>query len=190
MKRMIRALGVDDGYFTPHVPGKVDLVGVLTRAPNYVEGVLIRKIEVDGDDVTNAILSMLSSRYGPQVRLIMTQGITFGGFNILNLRRLYEETSIPVLVVSRKEPDLESMKDALKQHFPDWRERVRRLEEVPIERVENGEHNLWVQYLGMDRDEVTQVIKLFTIRGAIPEPVRVAHLIASALPTGESRGKP
>ncbi|RLF35484.1 MAG: hypothetical protein DRM99_04525, partial [Thermoplasmata archaeon] len=33
------------------------------------------------------------------------------------------------------------------------------------------------------------IIKLSTIRGVIPEPIRVAHLIASGITRGESYGK-
>ena len=189
MKEKIRALGVDDGHFVPHKPGHVPLVGVLTRAPNYLEGVLIRKISVDGDDATDSILDMLSSRYGRQVRVVMTQGITFGGFNILDLERVYEESGIPVLVVSRKMPDLNSMENALRKHFPDWKRRVALLKKFPIKRVKNGEYEIYIQSVGLEEEE-EKILRSFTVRGAIPEPVRMAHLFASALSFGESKGKP
>ena len=124
MKRYIRALGVDDSYFVPHEPGSTSLIGVLMRAPNYFEGMLIRKIQVDGLDSTEAILDMLSSKYGRQVRVLFTQGITFGGFNIVDIRRIWEETNVPIIVVSRKEPDMGKIENALKKHFEDWKKLI------------------------------------------------------------------
>ncbi|MFW5904386.1 MAG: DUF99 domain-containing protein, partial [Candidatus Saliniplasma sp.] len=37
---------------------------------------------------------------------------------------------------------------------------------------------------------VERIIKLFTIRGRIPEPIRISHIVASGIVRGESRGKP
>ena len=41
----------------------------------------------------------------------------------------------------------------------------------------------------MDLEEAKEIIKLSTIRGVIPEPIRMAHLIASGITRGESYGK-
>jgi len=189
MKKYIRALGVDDSYFVPHKPGKTSLIGILMRAPNYVEGMLIRDIEVDGLDSTDAILDMLASKYGRQVRILFTQGITFGGFNIIDIERIWKESGIPIVVISRKEPDIAKIKSALKKHFKDWEKRIELIEKYPIKKIKNGRFMIFVQFEGIDEDELSSVVSQFTIRGAIPEPLRVAHLIASALHFGESRGK-
>jgi len=37
--------------------------------------------------------------------------------------------------------------------------------------------------------ELREVIDLSTVRGALPEPLRIAHLIATALAKGESHGR-
>ncbi len=190
MKESIRALGIDDSYFKPHTKSTVPLVGVLVRAPNYLEGVLLREITVDGMDATEAILDMLKTPHGRQARVVITQGITFGGFNIIDLERLNEEGEIPIIVVSRKKPDIVAMEDALRKHFSDWEERVRLLKKVGIVEVENKGFPLYIQVVGMDITEAKFILNNFTIRGAIPEPVRMAHIIASALGSGESRGKP
>ncbi len=190
MKKYIRALGVDDSYFVPHEPGETSLVGIIMRAPNYLEGMLIRKIKVDGLDATDAILDMLSSKYGKQVRVIFTQGITFGGFNIIDIGRIWRVTNIPVIVVSRKKPDMEKIEEALEKHFEDWKMRMEMISKYPLVNIKNGRFVIYVQYAGLDKEEVEKIVSQFTVRGAIPEPLRVAHLIASALHFGESRGKP
>jgi len=37
-------------------------------------------------------------------------------------------------------------------------------------------------------EDAEEIIRLSTTRSAIPEPVRVAHLIAAGVVTGESKG--
>jgi len=43
--------------------------------------------------------------------------------------------------------------------------------------------------LGISLAEAKEIITLATIRGVIPEPLRVAHIIASGISRGESYGK-
>ncbi|HHE75698.1 MAG: DUF99 family protein [Thermoplasmata archaeon] len=190
MKKNIRALGIDDSYFVPHKPGKVEIVGVVMRAPNYIEGILIKKIEVDGLDCSDKIVEMLSSRFGSQLKVILTQGMTFGGFNILDMDKVYRVSRIPIMAISRKMPNMEEIKNALKKHFPDWKKRWELLSSHEIQKVRNKDYDLFVQSIGLAQSEIAEILELFTVRGAIPEPLRVAHLIASALHFGESRGKP
>ena len=48
---------------------------------------------------------------------------------------------------------------------------------------------LHVSYVGADRRAVLEAVALTTVRGALPEPLRVAHLVAAATVTGESHGR-
>ena len=54
--------------------------------------------------------------------------------------------------------------------------------------MEPGE-KVYVQRVGLSLDQAAGVIKQFTINGHIPEPLRVAHLIAGAIVDGQSRGR-
>ena len=38
-------------------------------------------------------------------------------------------------------------------------------------------------------NDIVKIIKLTTVRGVLPEPIRLAHLIASGIATGESQSK-
>jgi endonuclease V-like protein UPF0215 family len=49
--------------------------------------------------------------------------------------------------------------------------------------------NIYFQFKGLKRTEAEKIIKLSCTRSLIPEPLRVAHLIASALVKGESGGR-
>lgn len=46
-----------------------------------------------------------------------------------------------------------------------------------------------VQRVGLDRDAAARFLATTTLHGALPEPLRVAHLIAGGLATGTSRGR-
>ena len=49
--------------------------------------------------------------------------------------------------------------------------------------------SVYYQFIGLERKEVEEIIQLSSTRSLIPEPLRVAHLIASAMVDGESRGR-
>ncbi len=189
MKHNIRALGVDDSYFIPHQGGCVKMVGVVVRTPNYLEGVLIREIQVDGLDATDALLDMLSTRFGQQIKVIFTQGLTFGGFNMVDIVKLYGKSGIPVISVVRRKPDMGRIKEALQGHFKDWKLRYEILTQKEIREISNGKFKIYVQFAGIEEEEARKTIENFTVRGAMPEPLRMAHIIASALHFGESKGK-
>ncbi len=186
----IRVLGIDDSHFEPHSNGSVDLVGVVMRLSGYIDGFLKRSVEIDGLDSTDKIIDMISSKYGRDIKVVMTQGITVGGFNVIDLEKIYNITGKKVISISRKKPDMKSIKKALISNFHDWDRRWKIISKIPVEPVSNGEYTLYIQRAGIDIDEAKSVIRKITFRGAIPEPVRVAHLVASALYYGESTGKP
>ncbi len=186
----IRILGVDDAYFVSHSTGRVKIVGVVMRLSTYIDGFLLRDVEIDGRDSAERIADMFNSKYGKDIHVVMTQGITLGGFNIIDIDVLHSLTRAAVIVVSRKQPDFEAIRDALRSNFEDWKERWELIERYPIEMIENAEGKLWIQRAGISMFEVKEIISKTTIRGVIPEPVRVAHLVASALHFGESKGKP
>ena len=190
MKKSIRALGVDDSVFVPHTRGMVKIVGTVVRAPAYLEGVILKDIEIDGADATDKIISMFSTRFGKQIRLVFTQGLTFGGFNVVNIKKIHEKTGVPVIAVVRKKPDMEKIENALKKHFDDWEKRFEILKEVPLNEVYVNGHKIYAHIVGMEIKDATSVINNFTLRGAMPEPLRYAHIIASALHFGVSKGKP
>lgn len=49
--------------------------------------------------------------------------------------------------------------------------------------------HLWLQRAGLTLEEARRVIHATTLHGNIPEPLRLAHLIAGGITTGTSRGR-
>lgn len=46
-----------------------------------------------------------------------------------------------------------------------------------------------VQRVGIERAKAEQVVRRFATHSTVPEPLRVAHIIAGGIATGESRGR-
>ncbi len=189
MKAQARFLGVDDAPFR-FDQDAVRLVGVVTRGADYVEGVLSTRCDIDGDDATRRIAAMaVGSRFAPTLRCVFLNGVAVGGFNIVDLDALHEATGVPVVAVSRTEPDPAAMRDALAKHFDDWEDRWERIQTMRPEPVSNGRHRVWVSARGLDAAAARDALEKATVRGANPECVRLAHLIAGGVETGESTGK-
>lgn len=195
IKSEIRIVGIDDGSFEPHTEGKTCLVGVVSRGGEWIDGILVDEVEIDGMDSTSTIVDMINkSRHKEQLRAILTSGITFAGFNIIDMNKIFEETGLPVIVVSREKPDMESVKRALK-NLPDWEERWDILSSagsiisVEPEGPESRKGTTYIQMRGIKEEDAEEIVRRTSTRSSIPEPLRVAHLIATGITRGESVGR-
>src|SRR5207245_10550059 len=112
-----------------------------------------------------------------------------GGFNVVDIDALHEGTGIAVATVTGEKPDLDAMERVLRRKFADWERRLEILRRNELIRVETAHKPLYATVAGLPPHELTEAIHRCTIRGALPEPVRVAHLIATAIVKGESKGK-
>lgn len=188
IKKEIRILGIDDSPFPAHTTQPVMIIGTVFRAGEWLDGVLRTFIQGDGKDATRKIIDMVNStRHKDQLGVMMMDGVTFGGFNVINIQEIFQSTGIPVIVVMRRYPNFKKIKKALKR-FNDWDKRWNNMMNAgEIYTIENKE-NIYIQICGIDLDDAVDIIKRSTTRSAIPEPLRSAHLIAAGVVTGESKG--
>ena len=185
MKKEIRVLGVDDSPFEK-TQKEVLVVGTLFRGGSWLDGVLSTYIEKDGDDSTTKLTELInSSKFKPQIQAIMVDGIAFGGFNIIDIEKLNQETGIPVIVIVRREPDIDLIERTLdKINMTDKKKLIQKAgKPVKVNEV-------FVQFTGTTKEKVQELINITCTRSYIPEPVRVAHLISAGVIKGESRGDP
>src|SRR3989441_2450137 len=184
MKAKSRFLGIDDAPFR-FSDETVPVVGVVVQAPSYIEGVLTTLAEVDGHDATERIASMVRrSRYRAGLAAILIDGTAVGGFNVIDIDAVRAAVDRPVVTVTRKKPNLGSIETALRRRFDDWQERLATIRPHQIEAIRTGHGSGWVTYVGAGRTQVQEALSLTTLRGVLPEPLRVAHLI----PAGDGRG--
>ena len=202
-KSEIRILGFDDAAFeddmkrrTPRKQANktktlVPVIGVIFRGGSFLDGALRTDVTIDGLDSTENLAKLINNtRHKRQLRVIMLDGITFGGFNIVDIQRLRDETGLPVIVFNRKMPDLPRVQKALK-NFDDYEKRwalIEKAGEVKDCNLKTGK-GVYYQAVGLSDKEAEEVIRLSSTHGQIPEPLRVAHLIATAIVKGESAGR-
>ena len=181
VKPEIRVLGVDDGSFTPH-KGYAPVVGVVFRGGYWLDGVLSTKVKVDGFDATDKIATMIvESPHYRQVRIMMLEGVTFGGFNVVDIKELNALTELPVIVVTRNKPDFREIHAAVKK-LPNSVERwaaVQNAGQVFEVHTRSMDEKVYMEICGIRESDARRILQLTSTRSSIPEPLRVAHLIAS-----------
>ncbi len=190
MKKNIRILGVDDAPFRRDRDDQTELVMTVMRMDFKIEGIIIRKIMLDGYDSTDAIIDILNHDMGESVNLVMTDGITFGGMNICDLDEVYEESQRPVVSVTRREPDREALISAIEKHHSEPQRGIDIIRRSRIEKIEIGNRkSIYVNLKGIEISEARRIIEKTRKEGLMPEPVRISHLIGSAIKYGKSRGR-
>ncbi len=190
VKSEVRILGVDDGPFHKFRDEKTALIGVVYRGASYLEGVLKREIFVDGDDSTEQIIRMVKgTRHRGHLRIVMLSGITFGGLNIADIKSINEATGLPVIIVTRRLPDIAAVKKAI-SHVQKPMEKIARLQRAGrLHTLDIGDKQVVYQRIGLSSYDAEKIIRLTIVRGLVPEPLRVAHIIASGMSLGDSRGR-
>ncbi|MEW6592562.1 MAG: DUF99 family protein [Candidatus Hadarchaeota archaeon] len=191
IKPEIRILGVDDGPLDS--PGdEVPLVGVVFRGGKWIDGILKTTVRKDGTDATERLVEMVGrSRHLDQLRVVMVEGVTFAGFNVVDVKEVFRRLHIPVIVVSR---DMPNMKDILKavRHLPGWRKRWSAMKKAgKIHRLgsRRGKGEVYIQAVGLKLEDAGKIVHLSSTRSLVPEPLRAAHMIATAIVKGESHGR-
>jgi endonuclease V-like protein UPF0215 family len=182
IKSEIRVLGVDDGKFTPHTQGNVIVVGVVFRGGCWLDGVMHTRIAIDGFDATEQIASMINdSPHCKQLRLVMLNGITFAGFNVVDIKKLNLATKLPVIALTREKPDLDAICEALK-NLPRSEERWEMvLAAGEIHEVTCKGKKIYLELAGLSLVDARKIVELTSTRSSFPEPLRVAHLVASGI---------
>jgi len=189
MKHEIRLLGIDDSPFTFNEK-YANVIGVVMRGGSYIEGVLRGHVSVDGDDATFVCKQMIANtHHRKQLKAVLLDGVALGGFNVVDIEDIYKNTGLPVITITRDKPDMKKIKKALQKNFSDWEKRWDVLSKGEIYEVKTSHNPIYVKCVGLPIDEAKEIIKSSTIRGVIPEPIRVAHIIASGITRGESYGK-
>ena len=183
-KKEIRILGIDDGFFTKFKKGNVLIVGVVFRGGSFMDGILSTKAAVDGTDATSEIISMIShSKFRTQLKVILLNGIAVGGFNVIDVKQLHKETRIPVMVVIRRYPDFGKIRETLVKLGKEDRYKL-----IQKAGTVHKLGKVFVQLSGLSLKEAKAILDITCTRAFVPEPLRVAHLIASGMILGESRG--
>jgi len=183
--RGLRAIGFDDAPFVRRRGARVDVAGVVCRGTRF-EGMLWGHTRKDGWGATDCVVEMLrGSKYLAQVHVVLLDGIAFGGLNVIDLPALADAVERPCVAVMRRMPDLAAMEHAIRR-LPRPERRLELLRRAgPIHR----RPPFVFQVAGLDVDRTHDALMRLTDTGHVPEALRLAHLIGSAVRDGQSRGR-
>jgi len=184
MGEISHVIGFDDAPFPPETRGDVAVVGAVF-CNSRLEGVLRGKVRRDGVNATRELARMVQhSRFVSHLQAVLLQGIALGGFNVVDIQELHRVLGLPVLVVSRRAPDLHAVETALLQRVPGGARKWRLVQRAgPVEALAG----VYVQRTGVGSSQAAALIRRLAVNSLIPEPLRTAHLIAGGLATAESR---
>ena len=180
-KKGIRVLGIAES-FEKGVSDKAVLAGVVMRSDLIIDGIVLGRCTVGGMDATDSIIEMYRRLERTDIAAIMLNGCIISWFNVVDLQKLSDETNLPVICVSYYPS--KGIKEYFMKYFPsDWENRVEVYERLGsrFEIVNRNGFKVYLRIVGLDSDEASRLINRYTLFGRIPEPLRVARLIAHSV---------
>lgn len=181
----LRTVGVDDGGFQPRWSsikrqGKAILAAVLLNE-YWIDDIHVGEITVDGLDATEILANLLDCW---EFDAVFLSGVSFAGFNLIDADAIHKRFGRPVIVVSGDRPDNMAVKKALQKHFTDWEARwkiVRKLGRIYSAAPVVAEPPLYFEAVGLSARSAKLMIRALAVSSRLPEPIRVARLIARGL---------
>jgi endonuclease V-like protein UPF0215 family len=181
-KKAIRALGVaesfrkNDEYST--------LAGVVMRSDLVIDGFSLGRLKVAGSDATDSILELFSDLGRNDVNALMLSGSVLSLYNIVDVDKLHEKIKLPVVALSFKKSSSDLERNVKERFDPaDAREKIallRKLGAPEALRIATG-YTVYVRAAGLSGDAARRLLNRFTLQGSVPEPVRLASLLARAV---------
>ncbi len=179
-------LGIDDAPFDKRQSEPVPIVGVMMEGADLVEGVSVGSFPVDGNDAAGYLAEWIGGqRFHPSLQAVVLGGITTAGLGVVDVPKLAEALGVPVLVATRRQPIDGPLIQALRT--AGLSERIALVERSP--RAFQLTDGFYLACAGASPEAATELARATLRKARLPEPLRVAHLIAAALVTGTSRGR-
>ena len=185
VRKALRTVGVDDGGFQSQWSpigrkGKAVLAAVLL-SDYWIEDIHVGEITVDGLDATDVLAKLLASW---KFDAVLLSGVSFAGFNLIDAEAIHKTFGKPVVIVSGDKPDNIAVKKALQKHFMDWEVRwkfVKKLGRIYSVAPKVAEPPLYFEAVGLSAKSAKLMIRALAISSRLPEPIRVARLVARGL---------
>jgi hypothetical protein len=180
-KKGIRALGIAES-FMKDTSQKSFLAGIVMRADRIIDGFSYSLVTIGGVDATQQAITLIEQLDRHDINVIILNGCIISWFNVIDLPQLFKVSSIPLICVTYNAS--EGLAQYFHELFPTtWQQRLKTYQQngirTPIT-LKTGK-TVFARYLGLSLAEVKGVLNKFTVFGAIPEPIRVARLLARSL---------
>lgn len=163
---------------------KVLIIGVIGRK-NTIEGILSKYIDINGNDAADKIIRMIRhSRFFNQIKLIALNGIAIAGLNIVDIYKIKKQLGIDAMVITRDKPRPGKLINALKKFGKGNKEDIKnQINIIKKYEKENIYHEKFYIQTLLDLGDIKNIIASST------ELLRLSHLIARGVQTGESKGR-
>lgn len=173
----------DDGFFPVHYKGgkgKTYIVGVEVGERAKVKRIAWSTVWVDLNTSMQAIASISRTFNGT---IMLLDGVTYAGFDVVDPLELSLATGKAVVVVQTHPLDLTKIRLALQKHFADWSDRYHVIERVykRMMLVETPWRTIRVFIEGISTDDAISMVRSTCVYSPVPEPLRIADKVASAL---------
>jgi len=152
------------------------------RADMTIDGFVFSKATVGGIDATEKILEMYRNLRRDDISVLLLNGCVISWYNVIDLHKIADETRLPLICVTYNEST--GLEKYFKELFPrDWEIRVETYRKnkgrTPI-KLSTG-YTVYIRFIGLKMEEAKGVLNKFTSHGSIPEPLRVARLLARSV---------
>jgi endonuclease V-like protein UPF0215 family len=151
------------------------------RRDLIIDGVGITKSTLRGNDSTQNIISMYESMQRNDINCIFIGGAIISMYNIIDANKIHQSTGLPVIAITFR--NSEGIANTIKKAFhDDWEaklEQYHNLGERQQVKLKTGK-SVFIRNLGLSLSNSIVMLNHFTHQGSIPEPVRIARLIARA----------
>jgi endonuclease V-like protein UPF0215 family len=180
-KRGLRVLAVAES-FSKEGEDRSVLAGVVMRKDGVIDGFAMTNITIGGMDATDGVLELFKSLGRNDINLIVLNGCVIAWFNVIDLTRLYQVLNLPLICVTYEESV--GLEKYIKEYFPnDWERRINLLNKN-CERREALLHTgykVFLREVGLEFDDAVRLLNEFTLQGGVPEPLRLASLLARTI---------
>lgn len=180
-KKAIRSLGISES-FIKGVSEKSILAGIVMRSDLVIDGFTFSTVKVGGMDATVRIKEMYRNLNREDINFLLLNGCVISWYNVIDLNELTKETGLPLICVTYEES--EGLEKYFEELFPDDKEERIRIYHNngprTLLRIHTG-YDVYLRFLGMSISDARTILKKFTLNGAVPEPLRVARILARSI---------
>ncbi len=157
------------------------LAGVVMRRDFVIDGFVFGQTVLEGDDATDVIISMYEKLARHDISFVLISGLIISMYNIIDIKRLQKNITIPIIGVTYEESD--GIEDAIRHHFPNsFESKIAQYRKLgPRLKISlHTKHDIYIRMEGCEVKETKKLLDALTLQGAVPEPLRVAQLLAKA----------
>ncbi|WP_287584132.1 DUF99 family protein [Candidatus Borrarchaeum sp.] len=180
-KKGLRVLGFAES-FVKETSSRSVFTGVVMRGDQFlIDGFGMTTLTVGGMDATEGVLRLFKQLNRTDINILMMNGCIISWYNVIDLEEVFTTLEIPLVCITYEES--EGLEKYFKDNFEDWEKRIEIYKKNgPRDEIKlHTEHLIYTRVYGMEPKETQIILDRFTLQGAVPEPLRVARLLARAL---------